>query len=107
MITVQRQIASYTQSLEKLRLLRKELQVDEGLSNQVRSGPEAMMKLLVERGIPENLATGMAAEDFQDRGFGERLGLGGALGEWYTGDCCCTACCITCVCTAGTIVINR
>lgn len=97
MDTVQKQIASYRMSLEKLRGLRKEIQLDSALSERVRSSPQGMMDVLTERGIPQHLAAGMVAEDYQDEGFDVNN-----LGFW-TWDCCCTACCITCICTAATI----
>jgi len=98
MDTVQKQIAGYRMSLEKLRGMRKELQLDSELNKRVRSSPDEMMKVLTERGIPAGLAAGMAAEDFRDQGFAAR-NLG-----WWTMDCCCTACCITCICTDGATI---
>lgn len=94
--TVQRQVASYQMSLSKLRGLRREMTVDKSLNSRISAGPSQMVELLVERGIPEALAVGMAAEDFQDDTFG------GALALW-TWDCCCTGCCVTCVCTGNTV----
>jgi hypothetical protein len=38
----------------------------------------------------------MAAEDFLDEKFGGSVGL-------WTWDCCCSGCCLTCVCTAVTV----
>jgi hypothetical protein len=86
--TVQRQIGSYRMSLEKLRLLRQELQQDNALATRIWSSPDMMAKIFIERGIPEALAFGMAAEDFQDENFARGLGF-------WTWDCCCTNCCIT------------
>ena len=86
--TVQRQIASYKMSLEKLRLLRRELRTDASLEKRIWSSPDEMSKLLVERGISEQLAIAMAAEDFQDEQFGGRLAI-------WTWSCCCTNCCLT------------
>jgi hypothetical protein len=90
MDTVGRQIASYRMSLEKLRGLRKEILLDEELEKRITSSPEAMTKVLTERGIPEVLAVGMAAEDFQDPNYLPNLAI-------WTWNCCCTACCITCI----------
>ena len=98
--TVHRQVASYMSSLDKLRLMRKEIDVDPELAKQIRAGPAEMTKILVERGIPENLAAGMAGEDFRDEIFSRKLGF-------WTWDCCCTACCITCVFTNDTVVISQ
>ena len=95
METVQRQIGSYALALEKLRSMRREIEMDSRFKKRVEAGPAEMSKVLVERGIPEVLAVGMAAEDFQD------LRFGGALALW-TWDCCCTGCCLTCVCTNNT-----
>jgi hypothetical protein len=96
MDTVQRQIASYRLALEKLRLLRKELELDRDLAARIQDSPEMMSKLLVERGIPEQYAIGMAAEDFQDQSF---RGVG-----YWTWDCCCTECCLTSIiCNITTI----
>ena len=98
MDTVQKQIGSYRMSLEKLRLLRKEIQVDDELRKRVLSTPDDMAQVLTDRGIPEFLAVSMAAEDFQDRAFGGRLAL-------WTWDCCCTGCCLTeCNCTLITSI---
>jgi hypothetical protein len=94
--TVNRQVASYMISLDKVRLMRKEIEADQRLTKRIRSGPAEMTKVLVERGIPQHLAAGMAAEDFQDQSFG------GELGFW-TWDCCCTGCCLTCICTQNTV----
>jgi hypothetical protein len=97
MDTIQRQVTSYRVSLEKVRALRREIQLDEDLDKRIRSTPEGMTRVLVDRGIPIHLALGMAAEDFQDPGFG------GALSLW-TWDCCCTGCCVTsCI---GTNITN-
>jgi hypothetical protein len=99
MDTVQRQIASHRLSLEKLRLLRQELAQDSDLAARLQGSPEMMSKLLVERGIPEPLAMGMVAEDFQDQSL---RGVG-----FWTWDCCCTACCLTqtiCHCTYVTSI---
>lgn len=96
METVHRQVGSYMMSLEKLRYMRKELEMDARFRKRVTVGPAEMSKLLIERGIPEQLAVGMAAEDFMDDQFG------GALALW-TWDCCCTGCCLTCVCTQNTV----
>ncbi|CAN5158476.1 hypothetical protein BH11PSE10_BH11PSE10_08710 [soil metagenome] len=93
--TVARQVASYQLSLEKLRGLRKEIKIDAALEKRIKSSPETMKKLLVERGIPEALAIGMAAEDFQDANFMPSLAL-------WTWDCCCSGCCLTCICTNNT-----
>jgi hypothetical protein len=99
MQTVQRQIGTYRMALEKVQLLREEFKVDESLANTTMASPDSMSRLLVERGIPENLAMGMAAEDFQDPDFGG----GGRLG-WWTWDCCCSGCCLTdCGCTVVTV----
>lgn len=104
MDTVQKQISSYRMSLEKLRGLRKELQLDSQLGERVRSSPDAMMEVLTERGIPQYLAAGMVAEDYQDEGFDPGL-------AFWTWDCCCTACCVTCICSHASICditeINR
>jgi hypothetical protein len=98
MHTVERQIGSYRASLEKVRLLRKEFALDSELAKKTMSSPENMSKLLVERGVPEHLAVGMAGEDFKDREFGGRLGI-------WTWDCCCTGCCLTeCHCTLITSI---
>src|SRR5688500_17137481 len=88
METVQRQIESYRISLEKVRALRSELELDRNLKRQVLSSPEEMAKLLTSRGIPKHLAAGMVAEDFQDA----RLVTEDAIWTW---DCCCSNCCIT------------
>lgn len=88
MDTVQRQVASYRMSIEKLRSLRKEIEIDKELNKRIRSTPEEMAKILVERGIPAHLAIGMAAEDFQDPNFGQLIAM-------WTWDCCCTGCCVT------------
>ena len=96
METVHRQIGSYMMSLEKLRFMRKELEMDARFRKRVQVGPAEMLKILVERGIPEQLAVGMAAEDFLDDKFGGNLAL-------WTWDCCCTGCCLTCVCTSNTV----
>lgn len=96
METVHRQIGSYMMSLDKLRFMRKELEMDARFRKRIQAGPAEMTKILVERGIPEQLAVGMAAEDFQDDVFGGNLAL-------WTWDCCCTGCCITCVCTQNTV----
>lgn len=98
MQTVENQISSYRISLEKLRILRKELDIDDSLARRALSSPEDMKNLLVERGVPEQLAFGMAAEDFKDSNFGGGLAL-------WTWDCCCTACCLTsCHCTLITSI---
>ena len=96
METVHRQIGSYMMSLEKLRFMRKELEMDSRFRKRVTGGPAEMSKMLIERGIPEQLAVGMAAEDFLDDQFGGQLAL-------WTWDCCCTGCCLTCVCTSNTV----
>jgi hypothetical protein len=96
--TVQRQIGTYRLALEKVRLLRKEFALDESLAKTAMSSPEKMSQLLVERRIPEGLANGMAAEDFQNPDFARNIGL-------WTWDCCCTGCCITdCHCTLVTSI---
>jgi hypothetical protein len=99
MKTVERQMSTYRVALEKVRLLRKEFVVDESMRKAVMSTPESMSELLIERGIPEVLAYGMAAEDFQDKAFAPGRGLG-----FWTWSCCCTSCCITdCSCTIVTV----
>lgn len=110
MQTVERQISEYRTALEKVRLIRKEFELDPGLSKRAFTDPEAMKDLLVERGVAEPLAYGMAAEDFKAADFGGRLSL-------WTWDCCCTECCFTsCNCTlitsitgsgGGTVIASR
>src|SRR5690348_8128499 len=95
--TVQRQIASYRASLQKVRNLKSECEDDGKLNKLVRTSPEAMAKVLTDRGVPVFIAVGMAAEDFNAPNFG------GELGFW-TWDCCCTGCCVTsCI---GTNITN-
>lgn len=90
METVQKQVASYQQSLETLRELRGELTEDEEAGGRVVSNAEQLAELLEERGIPLALSKAMAAEDFQDESFEAEASL-------WTWECCCTDCCITCV----------
>jgi hypothetical protein len=98
METVERQIGGYRMALEKVRLARKEFSVDKSLAAKVMNSPEEMSKFLTERGVPEFLAVGMAAEDFKSAEFA------GAAGIW-TWDCCCTSCCLTsCHCTLITSI---
>ncbi len=99
MDTVAKQVSSYQMSLEKLRGLRKELLLDKALEKRIKSSPESMSKVLLERGIPEALAAGMVAEDFQKPDFATNLAM-------WTWDCCCTGCCLTCVCTANTSALE-
>jgi hypothetical protein len=89
MATVQKQVASYQQSLETLRELRKEFGVDEGSGDRTVSSPEQLAELFEERGIPLALSRAMAAEDFQDENFAAEASL-------WTWDCCCTDCCLSC-----------
>lgn len=89
MATVQKQVASYQQSLEALRDLRKELTEDAAAGGRVVSTPEQLAALFEERGIPRALSMGMAAEDFQDEAFEAEASL-------WTWDCCCTDCCLSC-----------
>jgi hypothetical protein len=89
MATVQKQVASYQQSLETMRELRGELSDDPSAEGRVVSNAEQLAELLEERGIPMALAKGMAAEDFQDEDFEVAASL-------WTWDCCCTDCCLTC-----------
>jgi len=89
MATVQKQVASYQQSLETMRELRRELTDDATAGGRVVSNAEQLADLLEERGIPRALAKGMAAEDFQDEDFEVAASL-------WTWDCCCTDCCLTC-----------
>lgn len=97
MQTVERQVESYRLSLIRVRALRKEIELDRDLDKRLRSSPEGMRDVLMERGIPEALAVGMAAEDFQSPDFGGKLGF-------WTWDCCCTGCCVTsCI---GTNITN-
>jgi hypothetical protein len=97
MDTVQKQIASYRLSLEKVRSLRQECQIDERLNERLRSDPREMATILIERGIPQPMAVSMAAEDFRSPDFGGELAL-------WTWDCCCTGCCVTsCI---GTNITN-
>jgi hypothetical protein len=88
MDTVERQIGMYRLSLEKVRLLRQEFVHDRALAKKAMSDPEALSELLIQRGIPENIAYGMVAEDFQDESFASRAGF-------WTWDCCCSSCCLT------------
>jgi len=60
MQTVERQISEYRTALEKVRLIRREFELDPGLSKRAFTDPEAMKDLLVERGVAEPLAYGMA-----------------------------------------------
>jgi transposase len=87
MATVQKQVASYQQSLETLREMRKELTDEPG--GRAVTTPQELADLLEERGIPQALSKAMAAEDFQDETFASEASL-------WTWDCCCTDCCITC-----------
>lgn len=97
MDTVQRQIASYRLSLEKVRGLRKECEMDKDLDRRIRSSAEEMVRVLVERGIAPPMAISMTAEDFRSPDFGGSLAL-------WTWDCCCTGCCVTsCI---GTNITN-
>jgi hypothetical protein len=88
MNTVQQQIADYRLALEKVRGLRKECELDTKLNERIRSDPEAMAHVLVQRGIAPHLAISMVAEDFQYPGFGAGLAV-------WTWDCCCSDCCVT------------
>lgn len=98
MDTVERQIGAYRISLEKVRMLRKEFALDPDLQKRALANGEAMSRLLIERGVPENFAYGMAAEDFQDEALAARAGI-------WTWDCCCTSCCLTsCECTLITSI---
>jgi hypothetical protein len=98
MQTVERQIGSYRLALDKVRMLRKEFAMDDSLAERTMASPASMSDLLIERGVPEHLAVGMAAEDFKAGDFGGRLGL-------WTWSCCCTACCLTsCHCTLVTSI---
>lgn len=95
--TVQKQIASYRASLQKVNNLKQECEADAELNKRIRSSPEEMAKVLFERGVAAPIAVGMAAEDFQAPNFGGSLGL-------WTWDCCCSSCCITsCI---GTNITN-
>lgn len=95
--TVQKQIASYRSSLQKVRNLKSECEGDDELNKRIRSSPEEMAKILFERGVSAPIAIGMAAEDFNAPNFG------GAVALW-TWDCCCSSCCITsCI---GTNITN-
>ena len=87
METVQKQVASYHQSLEILRTMRQELRTPTG--DRAVSTPQALADLLEERGIPQPLSKAMAAEEFQDATFMPDASL-------WTWDCCCTHCCLTC-----------
>ncbi len=98
METVHRQVGSYMTSLQQLRTVRREIEVNPNLRKRVTSGSREMVKVLVERGVPEPLAAGMSAEDWRD------LDLAGSLGLW-TWDCCCTGCCLTCICTQNTSAV--
>jgi hypothetical protein len=100
MNTVQQQIVIYRASLEKVRLMRKELQLDNALATRIWRSPDEMMKVFMERGIPQELAGGMAAEEFQDPNF---KGGGGGIGFW-TWDCCCIT---SCQCTLVTSIGAR
>jgi hypothetical protein len=98
MHTVERQVGSYRLALEKLRMLRKEFAMDEGLAKKAMADPESMSELLIQRGVPEHLAVGMAAEDFKSADFARGVGF-------WTRSCCCTACCLTsCNCTLITSI---
>lgn len=91
--TVQRQIESYQDALVTLRTMRRDME-------QRRANPEAFPNrrvintadgfadLLTENGIPRPLSLAMAAEEFGDAAMG--------ADAWWTWDCCCTHCCITC-----------
>jgi hypothetical protein len=92
MATVQKQVASYQQSLETLREMRKELtdaSASEAPGGRIVATPEQLAELLEERGIPQPLSNAMAAEDFQDETFAAEASM-------WTWDCCCTDCCLTC-----------
>lgn len=88
--TVNRQIEDYKRSLNKVLEIRSEINANEALSRKLVSSPEALRDYLSEKGIPEHLAAGMAAEEFKTVSF-----AGARAGVW-TWDCCCTDCCFTC-----------
>jgi hypothetical protein len=95
--TVQKQIASYRSSLQKVKNLKQECDEDEELNKRVRSSPDEFASVLFERGVSAPMAIAMAAEDFQAPNFGGSLGL-------WTWDCCCSSCCVTsCI---GTNITN-
>jgi hypothetical protein len=102
MRAVERQIEAHRLALQRIRLLRREFAVDAEMRKKVMSTPESMAALLLDRGIPENLAYPMAAEDFQSPAILDQF-VGGRLGFW-TYSCCCTSCCLTsCDCTVVTV----
>jgi hypothetical protein len=91
--TVQRQIESYQEALATLRSMRRDM--DQRRANpdsfpnlRVINTAEGFADLLTENGIPRPLSLAMAAEEFGDAQM--------AVDAWWTWDCCCTHCCITC-----------
>jgi hypothetical protein len=70
--------------------IRSEINSSDELSRKLQSSPEALRDYLREKGIPEHLAAGMAAEEFKT------LDFAGANAGLWTWDCCCTSCCFTC-----------
>lgn len=93
MSTVQKQIESYQQALGTLREMRaamaqREAHRDQHPDARVINTADGFIDLLTENGIPRPLSVAMAAEEFGDASM--------ALDAFWTWDCCCTHCCLTC-----------
>lgn len=93
MQTVQRQIGSYQAALTTLRSMRRDMDArrqnpDAFPNRRTVNTADGFVDLLTENGIPRPLAMAMAAEEFSDATM--------KADAWWTWDCCCTHCCLTC-----------
>ena len=89
METVQRQMNIYQNALKILQDMRHDI-AEGKLQEGSASTPGELARIFEEKGMSPALAKAMAAEDFQDAKFQYEA-------AFWTWDCCCTACCQTCV----------
>lgn len=102
MDTVQRQVGVYRDALLTLRRLRRqyvahqEFGATQEPTREINT-PELLAEYFQENGIPRSLAEAFATEDFAAMGGPMPSDFDVQEMAFRTWDCCCTACCFSCV----------